>query len=245
MSNLVIEPDLLLEINYFSTRSFEHCNCYKNIILPGGTCYQPTRTCDKQASAACLNRAIKYDGLNLRKTHAVLHGNSTLVGKIERQIKATLSKELSQQCKSMLFDRIALGKHIKTKRELDNMYCETFERFGIKEKPFGEQQFQPTKRQNAILHRKLQELNDGKLSAGRAARAGKRICKEGNKRKAKDLRKKKVALEMTQAEIEFEKARLKKLEDEENRKQSNINNIKPKKKGPKTHFRKSKKPGRA
>ena len=164
--DLVIEPDLLLEINYFSTRSFEHCNCYTNIILPGSTCYQPTRTCDKQASAACLNRAIKYDGLNLRKTHAVLHGNSKLVGKIERQIKATLSKELHQEVKSMLFDRIALGKHIKTKRELDNMYCETFERFGIKEKPFGEQQFQPTKRQNVILHRTFQELNDGNSASG-------------------------------------------------------------------------------
>ena len=54
-----------------------------------------------------------------------------------------------------------------------------------------------------------------------------------------------MALEMTQAEIELEKSRLKKLKDEENKKQSNINSIKPKKKGPKTHFRKSKKPGRA
>ena len=42
---------------------------------------------------------------------------------------------------------------------------------------------------------------------------------------------------MTQAEIEFEKARLKKLENEEKRKEGKIKNIKPKKKGPKTHFK--------
>ena len=50
---------------------------------------------------------------------------------------------------------------------------------------------------------------------------------------------------MAQAEIEFEKARLKKLEEEETKKEHQANDIKPKKKGPKTHFRKSKKPGRA
>ena len=50
--------------------------------------------------------------------------------------------------------------------------------------------------------------------------------------------------DMAQAEVEFEKARLKKLE-EEKKKENQANDIKPKKKGPKTHFRKSKKPGRA
>ena len=51
--------------------------------------------------------------------------------------------------------------------------------------------------------------------------------------------------DMAQAEVEFEKARLKKLEEEEKKKENQANDIKPKKKGPKTHFRKSKKPGRA
>ena len=50
---------------------------------------------------------------------------------------------------------------------------------------------------------------------------------------------------MAQAEVEFEKARLKKLEEEEKKKENQANDTKPKKKGTKTHFRKSKKPGRA
>ena len=49
---------------------------------------------------------------------------------------------------------------------------------------------------------------------------------------------------MVQAEVEFEKARLKKIEDDRN-KENHANGAKPKKKGPKTYFRKSKKPGRA
>ena len=71
------------------------------------------------------------------------------------------------------------------------------------------------------------------------------MAKGDQQHKTKESRKKKITLEMTLAEIEFEKARLKKLENEEKTKEDNIKNIKPKKKGPKTHFRKSKKPGRA
>ena len=81
-----------------------------------------------------------------------------------------------------------------------------------------------------------------KLDFGRCRKL---VQKRDEKRKIKEARKKTVTLETTMTEIEFEKARLKKLEDEEKRRESNINNIKPKKKGPKTHFRKSKKPGRA
>ena len=50
---------------------------------------------------------------------------------------------------------------------------------------------------------------------------------------------------MAQAEVEFENARLKKLEEVVKKKENQANDIKPTKKGPKTHFRKSKKPGRA
>ena len=62
--------------------------------------------------------------------------------------------------------------------------------------------------------------------------------------KNKKSRKKQLKSDMAQAEVEFEKARLKKLEEEKN-KENHANNSKAKKKGPKTHFRKSKKPGRA
>ena len=62
--------------------------------------------------------------------------------------------------------------------------------------------------------------------------------------KNKKSRKKQLKSDMVQAEVEFEKARLRKIEDERN-KENQSNDIKSKKKGPKTHFRKSKKPGRA
>ena len=61
----------------------------------------------------------------------------------------------------------------------------------------------------------------------------------------KKSRKKQLKSDVAQAEVEFEKARLKKLEKEERNKESQAIAIKPKKKGSKTHFRKSKKPGRA
>ena len=63
--------------------------------------------------------------------------------------------------------------------------------------------------------------------------------------KNKKSRKKQLKSDMAQAEVEFEKARLKKLEEEGKKKENHTNDIKPKKKGPKTHFRKSKRPGRA
>ena len=63
--------------------------------------------------------------------------------------------------------------------------------------------------------------------------------------KNKKSRKKQSKSDMAQAEVEFEKARLKKLEEEGKKKENHTNDIKPKKKGPKTHFRKSKRPGRA
>ena len=76
-------------------------------------------------------------------------------------------------------------------------------------------------------------------------RAVKLINKNSKCSRNKKSRKKQLKSDMAQAEIEFEKARLKKLEEEETKKEHQANDIKPKKKGPKTHFRKSKKPGRA
>ena len=61
----------------------------------------------------------------------------------------------------------------------------------------------------------------------------------------KKSRRKQLKSDRAQAEVEFEKARLKKLEEEETKKENQAIAIKPKKKGSKTHFRKSKKPGRA
>ena len=68
--------------------------------------------------------------------------------------------------------------------------------------------------------------------------------KNSERCKNKKSRKKQLKSDMVQAEVEFEKARLRKIEDERN-KENQSNDIKPKKKGSKTHFRKSKKPGRA
>ena len=95
-----------------------------------------------------------------------------------------------------------------------------------------------TRSEKVVLRRTV----EGKIGIGQIL---KRMAKGDQQHKTKESRKKKITLEMTLAEIEFEKARLKKLENEEKRKEDNIKNIKPKKKGPKTHFRKSKKPGRA
>ena len=76
-------------------------------------------------------------------------------------------------------------------------------------------------------------------------RAIKLTDKNSERCKNKKSRRMQLKNDMAQAEVEFEKARLKKLEEEEKKKENQANDIKPKKKGPKTHFRKSKKPGRA
>ena len=76
-------------------------------------------------------------------------------------------------------------------------------------------------------------------------RAVKLTDKNSKQCKNKKSRRKQLKNDMAQAEVEFEKARLKKLEEDEKKKENQANDIKPKKKGPKTHFRKSKKPGRA
>ena len=76
-------------------------------------------------------------------------------------------------------------------------------------------------------------------------RAVKLINKNSKCSGNKKSRRKQLKSDVAQAEVEFEKARLKKLEEEERNKESQAIAIKPKKKGPKTHFRKSKKPGRA
>ena len=87
-----------------------------------------------------------------------------------------------------------------------------------------------------LLHEKvlIRRSMEGTISPGQILR---RVAKSTQKNKTKESRKKQITLEMTQAEIEFEKARLKKLENEEKRKEDNLKNIKPKKKGPKTHFK--------
>ena len=76
-------------------------------------------------------------------------------------------------------------------------------------------------------------------------RAVKLINKNSKCSRNKKSRRKQLKSDVAQAEVEFEKARLKKLEEEERYKESQAIAIQPKKKGPKTHFRKSKKPGRA
>ena len=76
-------------------------------------------------------------------------------------------------------------------------------------------------------------------------RAIKLINKNSRYSKSKKSRRKQLKSDMAQAEVEFENARLKKIEGEQRKKENQANDIKPKKKGPKTHFRKSKKPGRA
>ena len=76
-------------------------------------------------------------------------------------------------------------------------------------------------------------------------RAIKLINQNSKYTRSKKSRRKQLKSDMAQAEVEFENARLKKLEEVQRKKENQANDIKPKKKGPKTHFRKSKKPGRA
>ena len=76
-------------------------------------------------------------------------------------------------------------------------------------------------------------------------RAVKLINKNSKCSRNKKSRRKQLKSDVAQAEVEFEKARLNKLEEEEKNKESQAIAIKSKKKGSKTHFRKSKKPGRA
>ena len=76
-------------------------------------------------------------------------------------------------------------------------------------------------------------------------RAVKLINKNSKCSRNKKSRRKQLKSDMAQAEVEFENARLKKLEEVVKKKENQANDIKPTKKGPKTHFRKSKKPGRA
>ena len=183
-------------------------------------CYQPTSMCTclcfSRPQAICLNRTMKYDLLQLQKAHADLHKDSTTAGKVDRKINAFESREFKRRLKSDIRDKIVTN-----------------------EVPALRRNKRPLTRYEKVVARRTME---GKLDFGRCRKL---VQKRDEKRKIKEARKKTVTLETTMTEIEFEKARLKKLEDEEKRRESNINNIKPKKKGPKTHFRKSKKPGRA
>ena len=92
--------------------------------------------------------------------------------------------------------------------------------------------------ENIVERHVLEEL----FLHGRAVRL---INKNSERSKKKKSRRKQLKRDMAQAEVEFDKARLKKIEEEERKKESQTNVKKPKKKGPKTHFRKSKTPGRA
>ena len=85
-------------------------------------------------------------------------------------------------------------------------------------------------------------LIEDKISFCRAARI---MREKREKRKVKMSRRKQLTKDVTQAEKDYEIAKFKKMEDEEKRKEIHTNSTKPSKKGPKTHFRKSKKPGRA
>ena len=169
-----------------------------------------------QTDAMCLNRAIKYDLLQLQKSHATLHNDSAMAAKAQRKMNSLLAREY----KSLLSD------YMREK------FCER------KDWPIWGNDRLITRNEKVLIRRSM----EGTISPGQILR---RVEKSTQKNKTKESRKKQITLEMTQAEIEFEKARLKKLENEEKRKEDNLKNIKPKKKGPKTHFRKSKKPGRA
>ena len=193
---------------------FDYCSCYTNIILPIFSCCQPTRFCQGQLEAVCLNRTIKYDLLELQKTHAVLQNDTVMVAKAERQLKSFFAREFKNRLKNGTIDRLnGVPASIENKKSL-------------------------SRNKKNLMRRTMEE----KLGPRQVL---KRMEKENMKDKAKESRKKQLTMEMSRAEAEFEKARLKKLENEEKRKEANIKNIKPKKKGPKTHFRKSKKPGRA
>ena len=137
------------------------------------------------------------------------------------------------------------AKAAKAQRKMNSLVAKEFKSLlsdYMREKICGSQKYGQknffTQNEKVLIRRSM----EGTIGPGQILR---RAAKSTQKNKTKESRKKKITLEMTQAEIEFEKARLKKLENEEKRKEDNIKNIKPKKKGPKTHFRKSKKPGRA
>ena len=221
--DLKSEINLLLELESFAIKSFDECNCYKNIILTSMFCYQPTSMCTclcfNQPKAICLNRTMQYDLLQLQKAHADLHNDSTTAAKVERKINAFESREYKRELKVTVHDKI-VTQTVPDLRKNDRRLTRL---------PHYEK---------VVVRRTMEE----KLDLGRCKKL---VQKRDEKRKTKEARKKTVTLEMTMTEIEFEKAKLKKLEDEEKRKERSVNNIKPKKKGPKTHFRKSKKPGRA
>ena len=218
--DLKCEMDLLMELESFAFQSYDKCNCYKNIVLTNMFCYQPTSMCNclcfNQPKNICLNRTMKYDLLQLQKAYADLHKDSMMAAKIDRKINAFESREFKQGLKSIIRDKIASNRVTALRKN---------------ERPL-------TRPQKVLLRGSFTE----KLDFGRCMKL---LQKKDEKYKTKEVRKKTVTLEMTMAKIEFEKAKLKKLEDEEKRKERSVNNIKPKKKGPKTHFRKSKKPGRA
>ena len=218
--DLKSEIHLLLELESFAIKSFDECNCYKNIILTSMLCYQPTSICTclcfNQPKAICLNRTMQYDLLQLQKAHADLYNDSTMAAKVDRKINAFGSREFKRGLKGAIRDKIITNEIPPMRKN---------------ERPI-------TRHQKALMRGAMEE----KLDFGRCKKL---VQKKYEKQKTKEARKKTVTQEMTLAEIEFEKAILNKLEDEEKRRESSINNIKPKKKGPKTHFRKSKKPGRA
>ena len=218
--DLKSKMDLIMELESFTIQSFDKCNCYKNIILTNMFCYQPTSMCNclcfNRPKNICLNRTMQYDLLQLQKAHADLHKDSMMAAKIDRKINAFESREFKQGLKSTIRDKIATNKVPALRKNERTL----------------------TRPEKVLLRGSLTE----KLDFGRCMKL---LQKKDEKHKTKEARKKTVTLEMAMTEIEFEKAKLKKLEDEEKRKESSVNNVKPKKKGPKTHFRKSKKPGRA
>ena len=208
-----MDQNLVIEYDYYG---YDYCSCYTNIVLPNFFCHQTTRICCMQQDAICLNRTIKYDLLQLQKTHAALMSDSVKVAKTDRQMKALIAKEYHTRLMNGMRDRVATNFVPAS----------------------GDLQRPLTRTESKLVRRAM----DGNFSPGQIMKC---VEKREKREKTKELRKKQITLEMTQAEMEFEKAKLKKLEDEEKRKENNISNIKPKKKGPKTHFRKSKKPGRA
>ena len=211
-----MERKITLVMDPYFDNHWNYCSCYTNILLPGICCYQATVVCCMQPDAMCLDRTIKYDLLQLQKAHATLHNDSDMAAKAERRINSLLARELKS----------CLSGHFRVKFR------------GKKESSIMRNDRPMTRSEKVVLRRTV----EGKIGIGQIL---KRMAKGDQQHKTKESRKKKITLEMTLAEIEFEKARLKKLENEEKRKEDNLKNIKPKKKGPKTHFRKSKKPGRA
>ena len=217
--NLKNDFDLLMKLESISIQSFDECNCYKNIILTNMLCHQPAACkcpCIYSAKTICLNRTMEYDLLQLQKAHAGLHKDSTMVAKVDRKINAFESREFKRELKLTVHDKIVT--HAAPSLRKNDRRLTSYEKI--------------------VVRRTMEE----KLDLGRCAKL---VQKRDEKRKSKEVRKKTVTQEIAMAEIEFEKALLKKLENEEKRRESSINKIKPKKKGPKTHFRKSKKPGRA